>query len=238
MAKVSRKSLKIRASGFNNFTSPESITPRNHFKNANRFSATGKVSADQLLSAYKGTLREFSSARISTVPEIGPASISSYRPNQASINSAACGCTCFSAAQPSANGRPASCSSFHDCVHTVARNSSIASLSPSKSLRYKYRGSQSISTPPRSNTAIERPAISRPILADRSGPFEVLRGPAHASRPTKETIPPLPQTIFAKKNLSSRASRGTCFSLEGAGRNPPSTVNRQGTASAVPPKRK
>src|SRR5882672_5648978 len=172
----------MRASGFNSFTSPESIVPRNHFKNANRFSAAGKVSADQLLSAYKGTLREFSSARISTVPAIGPASISSYRPNQASINSAACGCTCFSAAQASANGRPASCSSFHDCVHTEARNSSIASLSPSKSLRYKYRGSQSISTPPRSNTAIERPAISRPILADRSGPFEVSRGPAHGSR--------------------------------------------------------
>src|SRR5712671_6731649 len=213
IAKVSRKSLKMRASGFTSFTSPESITPRNHFKNSNRFRAAGNVSADQLLSAYKGTLREFSSARISTVPEIGPASISSYRANQASINSAACGCTCFSTAQPSANDRPASCSSFHDCVHTVARNSSIASLSPSKSLRYKYRGSQSISTPPRSNTAIERPAIRRPILADSDGPFEVLRGPAHGSRPTKEITPPFPQTIFAKKKCHSECNRGTCLSL-------------------------
>src|SRR5882762_5394963 len=56
MAKVSRKSLKMRASGFTSFTSPESITPRNHFKNSNRFRAAGNVSADQLLSAYKGTL--------------------------------------------------------------------------------------------------------------------------------------------------------------------------------------
>src|SRR6267378_7612857 len=52
-------------------------------QNSNRFRAAGKVSTDQLLSAYKGTLREFSFVRMSTVPEIGPASISSYRRTQA-----------------------------------------------------------------------------------------------------------------------------------------------------------
>ena len=75
--------------------------------------------------------------------------------------------------QSSANERPASCCSFQDCVHTVARNSSIASVSPSKSLRYKYRGFQSIRTPPRSNTAIEHSAMRRKILTGRTTPVEV-----------------------------------------------------------------
>ena len=76
-------------------------------------------------------------------------------------------------AQSSANERPASCCSFQDCVHTVARNSSIASVSPSKSLRYKYRGFQSIRTPPRSNTAMEHSAMRRKILTGRTTPVEV-----------------------------------------------------------------
>src|SRR6267154_5985285 len=80
--------------------------------------------------------------------------------------------TSFKEAQASANGRPASCCSFQDCVHTVARNSSIASVSPSKSLRYKYRGSQSIRTPPRSNTAMEHSAMRRKILTERTTPVE------------------------------------------------------------------
>src|SRR5258708_31452398 len=79
----------------------------------------------------------------------------------------------FSEEQASANGRPASCCSFQDCVHTVARNSSIASVSPSKSLRYKYRGFQSIRTPPRSNTAMEHSAMRRKILTERTTPVEV-----------------------------------------------------------------
>jgi hypothetical protein len=40
----------------------------------------------------------------------------------------------------------------------------IASVSPLKSLRYKYRGFQSIRTPPRPNTAMEHSAIRRKIL--------------------------------------------------------------------------
>jgi len=47
---------KTVTEGFSSFTSPESITPLNQFKNSNRFRAAGKVSTDQLLSAYKGTL--------------------------------------------------------------------------------------------------------------------------------------------------------------------------------------
>src|SRR5260221_13554484 len=110
----------MRGSGFSSFTSPESITPLNQFKNSNRFRAAGKASTDQLLSAYKGTPREFSSVRMSTLPETVPASISSYRRNQASINSALCGSTSFTKEQASANGGPVTYCSFKVCEDTVA----------------------------------------------------------------------------------------------------------------------
>src|SRR5258707_6055493 len=74
--KVSRKISKIRRSGFNTLTCPESSTPLNQLRHSNRLTAIGNVSADQLLSAYVGTLRDRNSLRMSTVPGISPPSIS------------------------------------------------------------------------------------------------------------------------------------------------------------------
>src|SRR5258706_11082453 len=89
--KESRKISKIRRSGFNSLTCQKSSTPLNQLRHSNRLTAIGNVSADQLLSAYIGTLRDRNSLRMSTVPGISPPSISSYRSNQASINFALSG---------------------------------------------------------------------------------------------------------------------------------------------------
>src|SRR3984957_1810896 len=230
MEKVSRQSRKISGSGLSSRTSPDSRIPRNHCRKSNLLRAIGKVSADQLLSANNGTPRVRNSASRSTVPAIGPASISSYRSNQASISAAWPGCSNFREAQASANDRPASCCKFQDGVQTFARKCSIAASSPWKSLRYKWRGFQSISTPPRSNTATKRSAIVVVPIESKLLTVALLSRSFSArartflspALPAPDSVRDSESPVLHSKHADSAAPRSSCISLQEYGsRMPP-----------------
>ena len=87
-------------------TSPEMTIPSNHARKSNRSSATGNISADQLLSATSRTPAARSSASTSTVPGISPASISGHRRWNASISSRRSGCSATRISMASARVDP------------------------------------------------------------------------------------------------------------------------------------
>src|SRR5579875_2911570 len=92
-----------------------------------------------------------SSRSTATVSSNCPAAICSPRSAHTMIMSRCRGCARASRSHETRTSAPRSCARCQSCVHTSARNRSISAGSPNRS-RYTCRGSQSMSTPPRSNT--------------------------------------------------------------------------------------